>query len=347
MSLTKRLSCACGAIVVALLLPDAALAHAGKSAPLATNFQARLTGIKPATDVLEAKVVDGNRRLWLRVRGNTTVLIPGAAGEPLLRFDHGGVFVNVRSLTAQADQIDRFDLRPDPNPRARPLWHRLTSDHAYLWHEHRLHGLEPLARGQSRTTVLGHWSVPLLIDGHRHALQGVLLYRPPGSVWAWILIACALASISSAALAISPSAARRVALGGALAATLLIWMVRIGRGLYGRPSVGVTGYVEVALTSLVGVALLYGLLHRDRRVRVFTAFLVALGCLYQGWSMLGVLTHAVALNMLPTRLAQAAIAAIFGLGGGVLAITLREQFSGRATEDAGDLETDTSVARPT
>ena len=52
------------------------------------------------------------------------VLIPGAEGEPLLRFDRDGVFVNLRSLTAQSDRIDRFDLRPDPNPHARPLWHR-------------------------------------------------------------------------------------------------------------------------------------------------------------------------------------------------------------------------------
>jgi hypothetical protein len=68
-----------------------------------------------------------------------------------------------------------------------------------------------------------------------------------------------------------------VAVAAALVATLLVWAVRIGRELYGRPFVGVTGYLEIALTSVVGAALLYGLRHRDRGVRLFTAFLVAFG----------------------------------------------------------------------
>jgi hypothetical protein len=332
MSSAERCACAGAAILVALVLPATAFAHVGKSAPVATNFQAQIRGLTPASDAVEAKVVDGDRDLWLRVRANVTVLIPGAEGEPLLRFDRAGVFINLHSLTAQSDRIDRFDLRPDPNPRARPFWHRLTSGHAYLWHEHRLHALEPLAHGH-RTTVLGRWAVPLLIDGHRHALAGVLVYRPPGAAWPWILLACALAVISSAALALPSSLARQVAVAAALMATLLIWAVRIGRELYGRPSVGATGYIEVALSSLIGIALLYGLLHRDQGVRIFTAFLVGFGCLYQGLTMLAVLAHAVALTVLPTLLARLAVAAILGLGGGVLAITLREQFRDGAAEE--------------
>jgi hypothetical protein len=347
MSSANRCCCCVGAaVVVALTLPATALAHVGTSAPVATNFQARLTGLKPRTGAIEAKVVDGDRGLWLRVGGDTTVVIPGAQGEPLLRFERRGVFVNLRSLTAQSDRIDRLDLRPNPNPRARPLWHRLTSGHAYLWHEHRLHALEPLAHEHDRTAVLGRWSVPLLIDGHRHALTGVLVYRPPGSAWPWILLACALAASLAAAVALRRSVARRVALGGALAAMLLIWTVRIGRELYGRPTVGGTGYVEFALTSLVGIALLYGLLHRDLGVRMFTAFLVGFGCLYQALTMLAVLTHAVALSLLPTQLVQATIAAILGLGGGLLAITLREQFSENATAEAVDAEPEPSVHEP-
>jgi hypothetical protein len=331
-SSAERRCCVCAAVLAALVLPASALAHVGKSAPVATDFQARISGIRPATDALEAKIVDGDRALWLRVQAAATVLVPGAEGEPLLRFDRGGVFVNLRSLTAQSDRIDRYDLRPDPNPHARPLWHRVTSDHSYLWHEHRLHALEQLARGHHTTAVLGRWSVPLLVDGQPHALAGVLVYRPPGSTWPWIVLACAIAVVWSSSLALSSSVAGRLAVGGALAATLLIWTVRIGRELYGRPKVGVTGYVEIAVTSLVGVGLLYGLVHRDRGVRVFTAFLVGFGCLYQGLTMLGVLTHAVALTVLPTPAARLAVAAILGLGGGVLAITLREQLGDSATE---------------
>lgn len=337
----RRVLVASGAVVTALVLPGAALAHVGQSAPVATNFEAKIGGVTPATGAVAAKIVDGDQQLWLRATANATVLIPGAEGEPLLRFDRDGVFVNLRSLTAQSDRIDRFDLRPDPNPHARPLWHRLTSDHTYLWHEHRLHALEPLARGHRTTAVVGDWSVPLRIDGRRHALEGVLVYRPPSSAWAWILLACALAAIPSGALALSSSVAQRMAVLAALLGMLLVWAVRVGRELYGRPSVGISGYIEIALTSLIGIALLYGVLHHDQAVRLFTAFLVAFGCLYQGLTMLPVLTHAVALTALPTLAARIGVAAILGLGGGVLAITLRVQFADSVDENTGEAEAGT------
>jgi hypothetical protein len=342
----RRLLAASGVSLAALVLPNVAFAHGGKSAPVATNFEARIGKLTPADSAVEAKVVDGDRALWLHVRGNATVLIPGALGEPLLRFDRAGVFVNLHSITAQSDRIEQLYLRPSLNPHARPLWRRLTGGHSYLWHEHRLHALEGLARGHQTTAVLGRWSVPLLIDGREHALEGVLVYRPPGRLWPWLLLPAALALVTASALARTSSLARRVAIAAALVAMLLVWVVRIGRELYGRPIVGVTGYVAIGLTSLVGVGLLYGLLHRDAGVRLFTALLVAVGCLYQGWTMLGVLTHAVALTVLPTLAARAAVVAILGLGVGVFAITLRELFGESADEDARAAGAEQAGPRP-
>jgi hypothetical protein len=127
----------------------------------------------------------------------------------------------------------------------------------------------------------------------------------------------------------------------ALLAVLLVWTVRIGRELYGRPTVGITGYVEIALTSLVGLVLLYGVLHRDQGVRMFTAFLASFGCLYQGLTMLPVLTHAVALTALPSRAVRVAVAAILGLGGGLLVITLREQFGETVDDSTAEVEVGT------
>ena len=330
MSSAERRICVCGAVAAALVLPEGAFAHVGRTAPVATNFEARITAIKPPSPVVEAKVVDGDRQLWLRTRADAVVVIPGAEGEPLLRFDPAGVQVNLRSLTAQADRIDRLDLRPDTNPAARPHWHRLTSDHSYRWHEHRLHALEPLARGQRRRTVLGRWSVPLLIDGRRHSLAGVLVYRPPRFTWPLVILAVSIAALTTGTLAISATAARRTAVVAALVASLLVWVVRIGRELYGRPGVDAGGYIEIVLTSLVGTGLVYGLLHRDEGVRLFVALLAAAGCLYQGLTMLSVLTHAVALTELPTAPARLAVAVLLGLGGGVLAITLHERLGGGA-----------------
>jgi hypothetical protein len=88
----------------------------------------------------------------------------------------------------------------------------------------------------------------------------------------------------------------------------------------------------------VGVALLYGLLHRDGDVRLFTAFLVGFGCLYQGLTMLPVMTHAIALTALPTVVVRVGVAAVLGFGAGVLAITLREQFADRTVASTTEPE---------
>jgi hypothetical protein len=306
------------AALAALALPGAASAHVGGGAPVATDFEARI--VAPVAG-LDAKVVDGDRQLWLRVPPTSTVVVPGVQGEPLLRFDARGVWLNLHSLTAQTDRIDRFDLRPSTNPHARPRWHRLTSAHAYEWHEHRLHVLEPLAHG--RAGAIGPWSVPLLVDGRLQRLGGVLDHHPAGAVWTRLGLTVALA-VAAGAVAFRSS---RTAIAFALAATPLVWTVRIARELYGRPDVGVVGYLEAAGTSVVGAALLYGLLHRDREVRLFTAFLVGFGSLYEGLTMLPVLTHAIALTLLPTTAARIAVALILVLGAGTLVGSVRERTS--------------------
>jgi hypothetical protein len=325
----RRVLVTTAAVAAALALPGVASAHVGKTAPVATNFDASIVRFRPPTRALEAKVVDGDQTLWLRVAAGTTVVVPGILGEPMLRFDEHGVWLNLRSLTAQTDRIDRFDLRPSANPQADPLWHHLTGGHAYAWHEHRLHVLEVLARGRSSAGTLGPWSVPLLVNGRREALTGVLHFTPPAPGWAWIGFACLLALASSAATLLARTRGAQIAIALGLVATPLIWAVRAGRELYGRPAVGAIGYLEVALTSAVGAALLAGLLHRDREVRLFTAFLAGFGSLYEGLTMLPVLTHAIALSVLPSLPVRVAVALILGLGAGALvgsgAVELRER----------------------
>jgi len=85
-----------------------------------------------------------------------------------------------------------------------------------------------------------------------------------------------------------------------------------------NPSVGATGWIEVALTCLVGAALLYGLLHADRDLRVIVAFFAAFGSLYQGFTLYAILTHAIALTLLPTEAARIGVALAFSLGAATL-----------------------------
>ena len=300
-----RLALVLGVLTVAAVVPGVASAHVGRTLPVATNFTARVTG---SVRGLGAKVLDGDQTLWLRAPAAMTVAIPGTLGEPLLRFDAHGVWLNLRSPTAQVDGIDRTYLRTDPGP---PLWRRLTHGDAYLWHEHRLHALEPLAH---KAGAVGRWSVPVVVDGRRFALGGVLDYRPPGRIWAWIAGSVLLALASAAAATRSTIAL--AALG--LAAVAATWTVRLGRELYGRPGVPVTGWIGVAFTCAIGAALLYGLTRRDGDARAFTAFFAGVGALYVGLTMLPLLTHAIALSALPSTLARLLEVVVLGAGIGTL-----------------------------
>jgi hypothetical protein len=306
-----KLALVVAVLVISAAFPSLASAHVGRTLPVATSFTARITGPVPG---LQANVVDGDQTLWLQAPAAALVLVPGTLGEPLLRFDGRGVWLNVRSATAQSDRIDRFDLRPSADPHARPVWHRVTDGHAYGWHEHRLHALEPLAWGRTSAGAVGPWSVPVVVDGRRFRLHGVLEYRPPGRTWAWIGAAAILAAVTAGVATRSRTALVTLA----LAAVPLVWAIRIGRELYGRPTVPTIGYVEIALTSLVGAALVYGLVNRDEGIRIFTAFLVGFGALYQGLTMLPLLTHAIALSALPSMVARVGEVLVLGAGIGVL-----------------------------
>ena len=146
-------------LLAALVLPGTAAAHVAPGAPVATDFSARIRGLVPPADAVRAAIVDGDRQLSLSVGPTMSVTIPGALGEPLLRFSPEGVFVNRRSVTAQSDRIAAANLRPVASAQAPPLWGRLTTAHTYRWHEHRLHALEPLAAGRASEADLGRWSV--------------------------------------------------------------------------------------------------------------------------------------------------------------------------------------------
>ncbi len=191
--------------------------------------------------------------------------------------------MNRRSLTAQSDRIAAPDLRSRRRSVRRPRCGIASrTGHTYRWHEHRLHALEPLAAGRGSEADLGRWSVPMLIDGRRHALIGTLRYRPPGATWAWIAAACGIAILTCALVAVARPAWQRATVGTAVAAVLLTGTIRIARELYGRPDVTTSNYLAIVFTTVVGLTLLLALLRGRGGVPLFTACLVGIGSLFQG-----------------------------------------------------------------
>lgn len=309
-------------VVAALAGPAAASAHGGKSAPVATNFRTDAS-IAPRTAGLHVRVADGDRILWLHASGAAVVTVLGAEREPFLRFDRQGVSVNLRAPTAQIDGITppNAPVRADSN--APPRWHQVSGGRTYRWHDHRLHALEPLARGRS-ARALGHWVIPMLVDGRRVSIGGELRYAPAPSPWPWVAAIVLVAAGGTLGLR---EARRRaiVTTGLALLATVAIAIARIGRELYGWPLVDGLRYAAIVVTCIVGALLVYGLTLRDREIRLFVAFLVGFGSLYQGLTFLPMLTQALPLTVLPTAVARACVAMILGIGSAAVALSALEQ----------------------
>jgi hypothetical protein len=159
---------------------------------------------------IRAEVIDGDRALGLRVDRTKRVLVRGALGEPMLRFDRVGVWANRASPTASADRV----VRPGTG------WTLLTNDHSLRWHDHRL---APLP-GRSRLLI------PLTVDGHSDALTGTFTGVPSPRLWPWLLgILVVLAALMAGRRA--AAAALVAALAAVVAAASFVAWLEIGMAM--------------------------------------------------------------------------------------------------------------------
>jgi hypothetical protein len=316
----------CGTLAVTLLFPATALAH-GRNAPVATNFQARVDHL-PAG--VEAKVVDGDRKLWLRVPSSSTLIVLGFQREPYIRFDHAGVELNLRSPTTYLNQPRLQYASRATSVTARPDWKRVTRAHAYSWHENRLHALERLVHGGD-ARVVGRWSVPLQLEGNVSAITGTLSYVPGPRRWVWLLALIATVGVALAVAARRRGTAEVVLAIVALAAALV---ARLGRELYGRPGVPTQSLVIVALSCLLAVALLGALFAGRGERRQLAALVIGGLALYQGLTLVSVLTRGVVLAALPAIVERAAVATTLSCAVATLAVVLFADVAERARQTA-------------
>ncbi|MGB2952724.1 MAG: hypothetical protein WBB74_04940 [Gaiellaceae bacterium] len=245
---------------------------------------------------LEAKIVDGDQRLWLRVAAGLTVIVLGFEGEPYLRFSPGGVAVNERSPAFYLNRSRPSLVPRGLNPRASPRWHRLTAGRTYSWHEDRLHGLASAAR-PSNSSYVGRWTIPLKVAGVGATISGGLWYRDrPSLVWFWPI------AVTIASLAALLRLRRRrldVVLATALVVTTLVASVvgRAGRGVYGRPTVSIGQLIGFAIACLIAVVL--GWAFAAPRWRSVATILAGGYGLWTGITLFGTLTHGFVLAALP------------------------------------------------
>ncbi|MCL2770595.1 MAG: hypothetical protein FWD42_10905 [Solirubrobacterales bacterium] len=316
-SLLAAAASVAAALIVAGAFPHPAAGH-GLEKVIASSYLAR---ISQQPRGLDAKVIDGDQRMWLRVPPAETVTVLDYRGAPYLRFSRAGVLVNRNSVMYYLNQTP-FAQTPPSNigPRTAPAWEEGSGAHEYSWHDGRLAALVTVARAPGATFV-GRWSIPLVVDGRAHAISGGLWHaQSPSIVWFWpivVLISCVLALWRVRRPALDRRAARLLGIVSLAATTL----AALAQGLHGRPTVAVPQLIELALI-LIFVAWALSRVLRGRAGH-FTYFLIAFAAMWQGLEMIPTLFDGFVLAAVPAILARSASVVCIGAGAGLLLIAMR------------------------
>jgi hypothetical protein len=287
---------------------------------VASSYLAKVNAASPG---LEAKVIDGDQGMWLRVSPAHTVEILDYRGAPYLRFSPSGVEVNLSSAMYYLNQTPVPAIPPANLSRATPpRWQRVSAGHAYLWHDGRLHALATVALLPGATRI-GTWRIPVVLDGRASAISGGLWHAGnPSLVWFWpiaVLLLCLLAGWRARV----PRLDRTLAQGVALLALLAIAVSAVGRGLYGRPSVSVPQVMEMAVVLAFVAWRLWRLLLARPRPGYFSYFAVAFVALWEGAALIPTLLYGFVLIGVPGFAARTAAVLCLGCGLGLLLLAPR------------------------
>jgi hypothetical protein len=305
------------AVLASLVFPVAAQGH-GPIAPVASDYFAKPLAVPEG---LEAKVVDGDLRMWLRAPAGEAVVVLDYRGAPYLRFSREGVAANHNSTMYYLNQTP-FAQKPPANltPHTPPSWHGVSGGHAYEWHDGRLHALASVALTPG-VSFVGRWKVPLRIDGRLTAIDGGLWHAGhPSLVWFWpivVVLACVLAARRLRRRDLDFLVARILA----TAALIGVTIAGLGVQLHGRPGVSALQLVELAvILAFVAWGTWRAVLHRPG---YFTAFLVAVGAVWAGGVLIGTLLRGFVLIALPAALARTVTVVCLATGAGLLLMVLR------------------------
>jgi hypothetical protein len=297
-----------GALILLLTMPASAWAH-GAIDPEASVDLARITH---APQGVQVRMVDGDLRLWMSAPRTTRITVFDYQGAPFLRYTPQGVWTN------ESSPMFYLNLNPPITPsitltaHTPASWHLVTHAHSYEWHDGRIAALaENLSAPNAR--VLGHWTVPLRVDGRAATLGGILYHSPRPSL-AWLWPAVVLLLILPALLRLrDPATERRVARAVAAVTVAAVFAASIGAGLHERP--GLSGsllgvmVVELALAGWAAWRLGRG------RTDALTIAVVAVLALYRAIAGISVLWRGYVLLAIPATVGRIAISVC--LAGGI------------------------------
>ena len=225
-----RLLVVLAGICAVLALAGPALAHVGGGAA-GSDYDARVLSVSPSAPGVSVRVLSFGDEFELVTSGDTEVEVPGYSDEPYLRIGPDGVWRNRNSPAAYLN-LDRYGeaasegLPAHVDADAAPDWQRVSTEPAYVWHDHRTHWmvenlLPPMVAAEpDRPHTVAEWTVPMVVDGAEVAVEGVLTWSPPPSPWTvWpAYAAIALLALAAGLLVGGPRPLGALLLVGAVAA---------------------------------------------------------------------------------------------------------------------------------
>jgi len=304
------------ALLAIAWMPAVASAH-GPTAPNASSYVARVSKTPRG---LDAKVVDGDLRMWLKAPASETVVVLDYRGAPYLRFSASGVSVNHRSEMYYLNFMPSLVPPRHLSATAKPRWEQVTSAHEYSWHDGRLHALASVSLPAGASYV-GKWSIALIVNGHRETISGGVWHSPaPSIVWFWpifVLLACLLAGWRLRRRDLDAAIARALA----VAALLALGTGAVARQLHGRPIVSAG---QIAVLAVICAFLLLALRHvLRRRPGYFYFFVISMCTLMGDFELIPTLLHGYVLMALPAFLVRSAAVVCAGCGIALLLVTIR------------------------
>lgn len=192
------------AVAAGLLLgPLAAAAPASAhsaDAPTATDYRVTVLAVTPPMPGLTIRTIEAGARLELVNHTSHTIEVLGYSGEPYLRIGPDGVYQNDASPATYLNESLAGGVAPPATAGSAmpPLWTKLSSTPAVLWHDHRTQTTVPVTVSGPGVRRVLTWSVPLRDGVREFAVTGTLDAVPPPSAPTWWAACLLLAAVVGA-----------------------------------------------------------------------------------------------------------------------------------------------------
>jgi hypothetical protein len=275
--------------VGALAVPGTASAHL-RTSRSAVDYRASAL---PTTAPVRVRMYQSDLAVGLTLVGRHRVLVLGYLDEPFIRLDPSGVYVNVASPTAAGTKL------ASPHPRSpTPIWHQDWNHPIGIWHDARV-------RAGEKT---GRWRIPLVVDGHRASVAGIVEHVAAPAWWPWLAIGVAFAAVAALGL-------RRPALAAAVLGALAAGAALVSSAGFALAATGTQGaWIEAANEAAFILAGAWFLVRGSDDARGLAGGFLGLVSLAVGLTKLPVLLHGVVLSALPASFARTAVAVAIAAG---------------------------------